>query len=125
MNRAVEHAIELAERFDAALHAIHVVDTHRYGEPALSSTELVLDELEDRGHELLDELGDRADNSGITFEGWVCHGDPSAEIIAYANTLDADLIILGSQGESHRQPGHLGGVADRVIRRAGCPVLTA
>lgn len=124
-NRAIEHALELAERFDAALHAIHVVDTHRYGEPALSSTELVLDELEARGHEMLDELGDRADNNGVAFEGRVCHGDPSAEIIAHADTIDADLILLGSQGESHRQPGHLGGVADRVIRRAGRPILIA
>lgn len=124
-NRAVEHAFELAVRFDATLHAVHVVNTHRYGEPALSSAELVLDELEDRGHEMIDEIADRADNSGIAFEGRVCHGEPSEEILEYAGGIDADLIVLGSQGQSHRQPGHLGGVADRVIRRAGRAVLTA
>lgn len=124
-NRAVEHALEIAERFTATVHAIHVVDTHRYGEPTLSSTELVLDELEDRGHALIDDLVERADNVGVTVEGRVCHGDPASEIVAHAEAVDADLIILGAQGRSHRQTGHLGSVADRVIRRASRPVLTA
>ncbi|MDS0295255.1 universal stress protein [Halogeometricum luteum] len=123
-NRAVEHALEIAERFAATVHAVHVVDTRRYGEPTLSSTELVLDELEDRGHDLLEELADRADNSGIAVEKQVCHGDPATEIISHADAVDADIIVLGSRGTSHQRTTHLGSVADRVVRRAGRPVLT-
>jgi len=48
-NRAVEHALALADRYDARVHALYCVETHRYGEPALSSTEIVLDQLEDQG----------------------------------------------------------------------------
>jgi len=48
-NRAVTHALDEAEQHDAALHAIFVVDTGRYAEPALSSSELVTDEIEDWG----------------------------------------------------------------------------
>ncbi|MFC4357861.1 universal stress protein [Halobium salinum] len=124
-NRAVEHAFELAERFDAAIHAIHVVDTHRYGEPALSSTELVVDELEARGHDLLEELMDRADNIGVAVEPRVCHGDPADEIVAHADAVDADLVVVGFQGQSHRRPGRLGSVADRVLRSVDRPVLVA
>lgn len=124
-NRAVEHAIELAERFDAALHAMYVVDTNRYGEPALSSAEVVLHELEEDGHRLVSAVADRADNTGITTDTMVCHGRPHEEIIDYADDIDADLIVMGYQGQGHRLEGHMGSVADRVTQSAGRPVLTA
>jgi len=55
-DRAVEHALELANRYGAALHAMFAVDTDRYGEPALSTAELVVNEIEDTGHELVAEV---------------------------------------------------------------------
>jgi len=48
-DRAVEHALELANRYGAALHAMFVVDTDRYGEPALSTAELVAEVAACRG----------------------------------------------------------------------------
>jgi nucleotide-binding universal stress UspA family protein len=124
-NRAVEHALELAERFDATLHAMYVVDTGRYGEPALSSAEIVLQELEEDGTALVGRVADRADNVGIDTVTRVCHGHPHQEIIDYAADVDADLVVIGYQGHSHELAGHMGSVADRVTQRAGRPVLTA
>ncbi|WP_129115525.1 universal stress protein [Halegenticoccus tardaugens] len=123
-NRAAEHALELGVRFDAAVHVVNVVDTGRYGEPALSSAELVIDELEDRGHDMVDTFADRVDAAGLEARGRVCHGDPAGEILALADEVDADLIVLGYQGHSHRLSGHLGSVAERVVHGAGRPVLT-
>jgi len=48
-NRAVTHALEQAEQHRATLHAIHVVDTDHYSEPALSSIELETADVEDWG----------------------------------------------------------------------------
>lgn len=124
-NRAVEHAIELAEQFDSNLHALYVVDTNRYGEPALSSAEIVLHDLEEDGNVLVQRIADRADNLGITTETRVCHGAPHEEIVSYADEIDAELITMGFQGQSHAMEGHMGSVVDRVIRSAGRPVLTA
>jgi nucleotide-binding universal stress UspA family protein len=124
-NRAVEHGIELAERFGATLHALYVVDTTRYGEPALSSAEIVLQELEEDGTALVTDIAERADNHGVTVETRVCHGAPHAEIITYADEVNADLVVMGYQGHSHSMAGHMGSVADRVTQRAGRPVLTA
>jgi nucleotide-binding universal stress UspA family protein len=123
-NRAVEHALELAERFDSMLHAMYVVDTSRYGEPALSSAELVLNELEEEGNDLVAEIADRADNVGITTETLVRHGRPDEEITDYADDIDADVVVMGFQGHSHRVEGNMGSVARRVARSTDRPVLT-
>jgi nucleotide-binding universal stress UspA family protein len=120
-NRAVEHALDLAEHYQATVHALFVVDTSRYGEPALSSTELVIDELEAEGKDLLDELADRADNKGLEVIERCCHGIPHDEITGYAEQIDADLIVLGFQGHSHHNM--IGSVAERVTRSGARPVL--
>ncbi|WP_254536399.1 universal stress protein [Halomarina litorea] len=120
-NRAVEHALDLAEHYGATVHALYVVDTRKYGEPALSSVDLVIEQLEDRGHELLDELADRADNRGISVEKRVCHGIPHEEIDAYGGTVNADLVVLGYQGQTHRNK--MGSVVERVARMGGRPTL--
>ena len=121
-NRAAEHALELAERFDSSLHSLFVVDTRLYGEPSLSSTEIVVDELEDHGHELLEEYAGRTDNRGIETETRVCHGVPHDEIVAYADSIDADAIVMGYQGQTHRHK--IGSVAERVVRDGSRPVFT-
>ncbi|MCW8172754.1 universal stress protein [Natrialba swarupiae] len=123
-NRAVEHAFELANRYDASVHAMYCVETHRYGEPALSSTELVLDRLEDSGAEMLQEIHERADERGIQCTWDVCHGRPWEQAREKAAEYNADLIVIGFQGQSHSRPGKIGSVAERILRTADQPVLT-
>jgi nucleotide-binding universal stress UspA family protein len=123
-NRAIEHALDVAERYDPAVHAIFVVDTRRYGEPALSSTELVIEEIEREGHDLLERFADRADNYGIEVATRSCHGVPHDEILSYADEVDADLIIMGYQGRSHRRDENIGSTVERVVRSGDRPVLT-
>lgn len=123
-NRAVEHALLLAEQYDAAIHAIAVVDTSRYGEPALSSAELVLEELEDSSNDLLRDIAERADNHGVDITTQTCHGDPHSETIDYADGIDTDLTIVGSQGASGTGH-HIGSVASRVVRGTDRAVMLA
>lgn len=122
-NGAVVNALEQAEQSDATLHAIFVVDTSRYSEPALSSTELVTDDIENWGRKQLEEVVDRAEGASIETVTRSCHGRPDEEIISYADSIDADLIVLGYQGQSHSDTDRLGSVTDRVVRNAGRPVL--
>lgn len=121
-NRAIQQALTLADRYQADLHAISVVDRDRYGEPALSSTELVVDELEDRARVWLAEISDEGDSLAVAVETKCCHGSPDTEIVSDADEIDADLTVLGSRGRSHRQRP-IGSVADRVSRTADRPVL--
>ncbi|MFU8868344.1 universal stress protein [Natronococcus sp.] len=123
-DRAVDHALTLADRYGADIHALYCVETHRYGEPALSSTELVLDDLEDRGAAMLEAVGDRAADAGIECRPTVCHGRPWEEVREKAAELDADLIVIGYQGQSHTRTDRIGSVAERIVRTADRPVLT-
>ena len=122
-SRAVVHALEQAEQFDATLHGIFVVDTRLYDDPALGSCEIVTNDLEEKGWEYLNEIRDRADDLTVEFVGRCCHGSPHEEIISYADDIDADLIVLGYQGQSHTRTDSIGSVADRVVRVGGRPTL--
>jgi nucleotide-binding universal stress UspA family protein len=120
-NRAERHALALGEHFGATVHAIYVVDTRRYGETALSSAELVLEELEAEGTDILEAFAERADNRGVRVETRCCHGTPDEEIRVYADDVDADVVVLGYQGHSHRVK--IGSTADRVVNAFDRPVL--
>ncbi|WP_178917407.1 universal stress protein [Natronomonas gomsonensis] len=124
-NRAIAHALEQAERHDATLHGIFVVDTSRYDEPALSSEELVTDDIEDKGREYLEALEQQARDLDIEFVRRSCHGRPHEEIISYADDIDADLIVLGYQGQSHTQTDTIGSVTERVVRSGVRPTFVA
>lgn len=121
-NRAVEFGLDLAEQYDAVVHAIAVVDTGRYGEPALSSTELVIEELETNANELLAEISERGDRRDVEVITNCTHGDPHDKIVAYAEEIDADMTILGAHGIS-KTGHHIGSVSERVVRAIDRPVM--
>ncbi len=58
---------------------------------------------------------------GIHFH--VAVGDPSAEIIDFAQTENIDLIAISSHGYTGLRRFLLGSVAERVVRFSPCPVL--
>lgn len=124
-NRAVTHALEQAEQSGATMHAMYVVDTDRYSEPALSSMELETNEIEQWGEHQLQEVVERAEAVDVAVETKCCHGKPHVEIIGYGDEIDADLIVLGYQGHSHTHGDQIGSVTDRVVQNAGRAVLVA
>lgn len=113
-NRAVQYAITLADGFGSELHAVTVVNTRRYGEPALSSMELVLNELEARGADQLREIREQCEQVGIHAITECFHGEPSEELIQYADEHGIELIILGYQGRTH-SGNRMGSTASRVV----------
>lgn len=51
-------------------------------------------------------------------------GDPVEVILDQAKSVKADLIVMGTHGRRGMSRLMLGSVAESVVRRAGCPVLT-
>ena len=121
-NRAADHALDLASEFDADLHAIYVIDTRRYGQSVLSDAGGVLDDIEERGQKILVDLAARADVD-VTSE--IRSGRPDEELDDYAGEIDADLVVVGNRGLGTGPSGQIGSVAERVVRNAGRPVITA
>ena len=52
------------------------------------------------------------------------HGEASAAIVDTAQEQDIDLIIMGTHGRTGLSHALLGSIAEKVVRRAPCPVMT-
>jgi nucleotide-binding universal stress UspA family protein len=51
-------------------------------------------------------------------------GEPAAEIVSFAREQGVDLLVLGTHGRTGLEHALMGSIAERVVRRARCPVLT-
>ncbi|MFC7069109.1 universal stress protein [Halobaculum lipolyticum] len=120
---AVAHAVELADRFDATLHALYVVDAGAYslleGEPGF-----VADALEREGEAAVSRVAAAADDVDLAVVESVVAGTAYREILAYADDHDVDLIVMGTHGRRGLDRYLLGSVTERVVRSASQPVLT-
>lgn len=124
--RAVEAALDLADRFDASVHALYVVDA---GEVAASPAE-VQDDLEralaTAGGRALTFVRETADETAEEGEvvTIVREGDPVEEICRYAQAHDVDVVVTGTRGRHDDHGFLLGSVAEGVVRRSEPPVMT-
>ena len=51
-------------------------------------------------------------------------GDPATEIVRYSQDAGMNLIVMGTHGRTGLQHVMIGSVAEKVVRRAPCAVLT-
>ena len=118
--RGVDRAIELADRFGAAVHALYVVDrSNRAGD-----WDVVVERQEAAGEAALDDAADRGEASGVEVERHLRRGTPAAEILASVEGFDIDLIVMGTHGRSGiDRIRHAGSTTERVLRGASVPVF--
>ena len=124
---AARVAVELAMSTGSELHLVHVkllpitppypdVLDWRWGE------DLALAEREAR--ELLDEQVKKVEDAGGTVARvHLREEEPAEEIVALAEELGADLIVVGSRHRGRIRRALAGSVSDWVVRHARCPVL--
>ncbi|WP_323190795.1 universal stress protein [Halostella sp. PRR32] len=125
VERAIGHAIDLAEAHGASVHAVYVVNTASYGTlPMETSWEGISDMLRDEGEAAIDRVRDIAAGTSVDVEGSLVDGTPSKEIVRYAEQNDCDLIVMGTHGRGGIDRLLLGSVAERVVRSSDVPVLT-
>jgi len=121
VSRAVAVALDLAERFDATVHALSVVDADEVD----SSPETVRDQLQEalskQASEALSAVAESTDQPVTTA---VREGRPATEISSYAREVDADVVATGTRGRHGENRFLIGSVAERVVRSCPVPVLT-
>ena len=126
VDHAIEHAIDAAKRYDAALHILYVVDTDAYssypGDEYVHEFEGLERALEQAGREAVDEIVDAAAREGVDAEPVVRHGVPHQEILTYMDEADVGLVVVGSKNRSDQYRRLLGSVAERVAHLAERPV---
>jgi nucleotide-binding universal stress UspA family protein/uncharacterized protein (DUF2267 family) len=117
---AGELAANLAKDRDAQLVLLHVI------EPSGLAPELGIALPDKTLRTAIDgELFElQRSFNGVRCEHVVAEGAPAAEIVRVAREIKSDLIVMGTHGRSRIGRLLLGSVAEEVVRRAPCPVLT-
>ncbi len=124
---ATKYACALAEQFNAELHVLHVlpnpdVAVFDFGiSPELSEH---VQRAKEAAREELERVVDLKWAEGRTIVKTVVEGPAFVEIVRYAREHEIDLIVLGTHGRSGLAHVLLGSVAEKVVRKASCPVLT-
>ncbi|QSX00295.1 universal stress protein [Haloterrigena alkaliphila] len=123
VKRAVDVALDLADRFDAEVHALSVVDASEVDASPQQLRDELRTALETTADAALATVEERADE-GLEIDTAVREGRPAGEICEYAREIDADLIATGTRGRHGENRLLLGSVAERIVRTSPVPVLT-
>ncbi|KTG08766.1 universal stress protein UspA [Haloprofundus marisrubri] len=121
VRRAVAVALDLAETFDAEVHALYVVDSGEVDSSPERLRDEMRDALHERGEEALETVRSEAGRDVTTA---VREGRPAAVIGDYAREHDADVVATGTRGRHGENRFLIGSVAERVVRTSPVPVLT-
>lgn len=122
---AIEQAVALAGWYKARITALHVCNPLFMPVPGLPApTDRVPDAEVQRLRDQTTACFDRAIAAGIGVDVVIAIGQPAAEILDRARREPVDLIVMGTHGASGFAHLVLGSVTERVLRRAGCAVLS-
>lgn len=129
--RALTEAQEFARAFGASIDLLYV-----WSPPALVAPESVLtgigvdeqpllDWVRKSAKEQLARFEGDAKSAGIAIHGSACEtGDPAGVIVEHAVNGKYDLLVMGTHGRTGLSHVIMGSVAEKVVRRSPCPVLT-
>ncbi len=124
---AMQAAVEICRQFDSELTLFHSYELPGYTLPegSVVASPKMLQDLADQAEAHLAEWRRMAEGMGaakVTTAKGI--GEPAVEIGELAREGEYDLSVVGTHGRTGIRHALLGSVAERVVRRAGCPVLT-
>jgi nucleotide-binding universal stress UspA family protein len=125
---ALTYGAAFASRFGAELHLLHVVqDLALFIPEAVMVSPPMMPPVEQfvsAARTALDRAVSELAVPDVRIVPEVAEGTPFEEIIRFAREKDIDLIVMGTHGHTGLAHLFLGSVAEKVVRRAPCPVLT-
>jgi universal stress protein A len=122
----LEYAVNIAQKYNSELHLIHIIPNLNYFTPYESfftpeNLIVVEKNMEAEVNKDFDELMKKIN---VPAKKIIKNGAAFVEIINYARTESMDLIIIGTHGRTGLEHILIGSVAERVLRKSPCPVLT-
>jgi nucleotide-binding universal stress UspA family protein len=123
---ALRYAVDLGSIFDAELILVFVVESVGYpadlgyGQVALPQIER---ELTERGRSELERLARENVGGKLPVRFHVPAGRPFVEILRAAREFEADMIVIATHGHTGVEHILFGSTAEKVVRKAPCPVL--
>jgi nucleotide-binding universal stress UspA family protein len=120
---AVEHALDLASKYEATVHSVYAIDVTAL--PTDTGVLELIDKSESVGQRAVDSVIERAETANIeTVDGTVANGPVPQVTLNYTREHDIDLIVMGTHGHTGLRHYLLGSVTEKVVRLAEVPVLT-
>jgi len=126
MDKVVDYATSVADQLTAKVHFLYVVNDFQGYDMLLthpSFTEMARD-MKNKSEERMTGLVDDYSHLKAGSAGTVKTGDPAEEIVAFAEEIHADMIIIGTHGVKGFEKLIIGSTAEKVVKNAPCPVLT-
>ncbi len=118
---ALEMASSLARDLRATLLIVHVEEpppAYGGGDMYYGTLDPGIDELKRMLHDITPT------DQQVPYEHHLITGHPVGAIVQFADSQDVDLIVMGTHGRGGLSRLLMGSVAEAVVRRAPCPVLT-
>ena len=126
--RALDHAVAIARWYESTVTALHVFSPAPVAAyvPDPGVFQPIVLAAADRDQLLADinAFIESERTPGVAIEAVVRQGNPAAEILDQVTSMNADLLVIGTHGRSGFERLLLGSVAEKVLRKASCPVLT-
>ena len=123
MDAVVRTAADIADRRDAAVHVLYVIDDRAFLTLDDEMKDQVLAELTGEGEAATERAAARLQEAGIDVTTGIRQGDPAEEILASVGAADADLVAMGTRRGDYSN-SMMGSVSQEVVARAPVPVLT-
>ena len=124
-HEAVEFGLDLAAEQGARAFIVHVaptVDVMPYANFGYVGPS-VPHEFDEHDRECLQEAAEHGAEKGVDVETALLKGRPTDEIVTYADTIDADLIVVGSRGHGTIASALIGSVSRGVLHESRRPGL--
>ncbi len=124
---AMRYAIAFAESYSSRLSLLHVVEMPflpSYSTAGIPEIHFPVDELKRQSRERMDKLVEGYRSERYEISGDVVVGAPFLEVVRKAKEGDFDLIVIGTHGRSGLKHMLIGSVAEKIVRKAPCPVLS-
>jgi len=124
---AMDHVVSLAQDYDSKLILLHVIQDISVAEwfiPSSLSVAELLEDLEKNAWREMTAWANEISAKVRSIEKIVVRGMPFVEIIRAAREINADLIVIGTHGRTGMDHVLFGSTAEKVVRKAPCPVLT-
>ncbi len=125
--RAIDYSIEIADKFSSHLTLVYVIEPLLQGaDPTWTTVDLgELNKTHKNSAESqMKKIVDERIPKDVSFDTAVLFGKPFVEILKYAREENADLIVMATHGRGAISHLLMGSTAEKIVRKASCPVLT-